>query len=254
MKGIVLAGGLGTRLYPLTKITNKHLLPLYDRPMIFFPIAKLADSGIDEIMIVTGGYNAGDFLRLLGDGSQFGLKHLHYVYQAHEGGIAEAVGLCEKYVDGDNVAVMLGDNLIEQDLSPAVDLFERNGVGARVFLKRVTNPGEYGVVEFDGKRISRIIEKPRRPPTSFAVVGFYLYDNSVFEIIRTLNPSKRKELEISDVNGIYVERRMLAYEILRGGWADAGESIAAYNKAIDFARKLAQAKPGRMQLKSNQDK
>jgi glucose-1-phosphate thymidylyltransferase len=238
MKGIILAGGLGTRLHPLTKITNKHLLPLYDRPMIFFPIAKLAQAGIKEIIIVTGGNNAGDFLRLLSDGSQFGLRQLDYIYQPTEGGIAQAIGLCENYAKGDKVAVMLGDNLIEQDLTDSVARFTKNGSGARIFLKKVPNPREYGVAKFDGSRISRIIEKPKNPPSDFAVVGIYFYDNTVFNIIKTLRPSRRNELEISDVNNIYLNNGNLKYQKLKGGWADAGESLAAYNKAIVFARQI----------------
>lgn len=238
MKGIILAGGLGKRLQPLTKITNKHLLPLYDRPMIFFAIEKLARAGIKEIMIVTGGNNAGDFLRLLGNGSQFGLRQLHYTYQANEGGIAQAIGLCENYADGDKVAVMLGDNLIEQDLSGAVSNFTKIGSGARIFLKKVPNPREYGVAEFDGNHITRIIEKPKNPPSDYAVVGIYFYDSSVFDIVKTLKPSKRNELEISDVNNVYLKNGNLKYQKLKGRWADAGESLAAYNKAIVFARRM----------------
>ena len=238
MKGIVLAGGLGTRLYPLTKITNKHLLPVYDRPMIFFPIMKLVESGIKEIMLVTGGNNAGDFLRLLGDGSQFGLKRLHYTYQANEGGIAQAIGLCENFVDGGKMVVMLGDNIIEQNLENVIKEFKADGQGAKIFLKKVANPREYGVVEFKSNRITRIIEKAQDPPSDYAVIGLYFYDADVFDIIKSLKPSKRKELEITDVNNIYLKRGKLRYHTLKGGWADAGESIAAYNKAIDFARQL----------------
>ncbi len=238
MKGIILAGGLGTRLHPLTTITNKHLLPLYDRPMIFFPIAKLAQAGVKEVIIVTGGNNAGDFLRLLGDGSQFGLRQLHYIYQPKEGGIAQAIGLCEKYVDGQKVAVLLGDNLLEQDLRAPIAEFEKNGSGARIFLKKVPNPAEYGVAIFNGRKICRIVEKPKEPPSDYAVVGFYLYDNSIFEIVRTLKPSKRNELEISDVNNIYLNNGLLKYQKLKGRWADAGESLAAYNNAITFARQM----------------
>jgi glucose-1-phosphate thymidylyltransferase len=238
MKGIILAGGLGSRLYPLTKITNKHLLPLYDRPMIYFPIAKLAQAGIKEIIIVTGGNNAGDFLRLLGDGSQFGLRQLHYTYQSHEGGIAEAVGLCENYADGGKVAVMLGDNLIEQDLSAPIVEFTKAGIGARIFLKKVPNPKEYGVAEFDGNRIRRIVEKPKNPKSDYAVTGIYFYDSDVFDIIKTLKPSRRNELEISDVNNAYLRAGKLRHHILKGRWADAGESLAAYNKAIDLARQM----------------
>lgn len=235
-----MAGGLGTRLHPLTKITNKHLLPLYDRPMIFFPIAKLAQAGIKEIIIVTGGNNAGDFLRLLGDGSQFGLRQLHFTYQPREGGIAQAVGLCEKYADGDKVAVMLGDNLIEQELRVTVADFEKNCSGARIFLKKVPNPSEYGVAAFNGQKLRRIVEKPKEPPSDYAVVGLYLYDNSVFDIVKTLKPSKRNELEISDVNNVYLKNGTLQYQKLKGRWADAGESLKAYNNAIAFARQIVE--------------
>lgn len=238
MKGIVLAGGLGTRLYPLTKITNKHLLPVYDKPMIFFPIMKLAKSEIKEIMVVTGGNNAGDFQRLLGDGSNFGLKRLHYTYQPREGGIAQAIGLCENYADGGKVVVMLGDNIIEQDLSGAVEDFHDNGQGARIFVKKVANPQEYGVAKFNGNKIMRIVEKAKNPPSNYAVVGLYFYDNSVFDIIKTLSFSKRNELEVTDINNIYLKRGELKYQKLKGGWADAGESINGYNNAIDFARQL----------------
>lgn len=239
MKGIILAGGLGTRLHPLTKITNKHLLPLYDRPMIYFPIATLATAGIKEIIIVTGGNNAGDFLRLLGDGSQFGLRQLHYTYQPQEGGIAQAIGLCENYADGGKVAVMLGDNLVDHDFTANFRDFARKGDGARIFLKAVSNPSEYGVAELEQGRIKRIVEKPARPKSKYAVVGIYLYDNTVFDIIKTLKPSKRNELEISDVNNAYLKRGKLDYANLKGGWADAGESIAAYNAAVGFARRIA---------------
>lgn len=238
MKGIILAGGLGTRLYPLTKITNKHLLPVYDRPMIFYPFAKLAQTGIEEVIIVTGGNNAGDFLRLLGDGSQFGLRQLHYIYQPQEGGIAQAIGLCRHAAGGDKVAVILGDNIIEQDITGVVREFNANGQGARIFLKKVANPREYGVAEITDGKIARIVEKPKNPRSDLAVIGMYFYDNRIFEIIETLKPSRRNELEITDVNNIYLRRGELDYRILKGGWADAGESIVTYNKAIDFARRL----------------
>jgi glucose-1-phosphate thymidylyltransferase len=242
MKGIILAGGLGSRLYPLTKITNKHLLPLYDRPMIYFPIASLAKWGIEEVMIVTGGNNAGDFLRLLGDGSQFGLKQLHYTYQPQEGGIAQAIGLCRNFADGDKLAVMLGDNLLEDDLSVAIEDFNLNGSGARIFLKKVAHPEEYGVAKLEDGVIKKIVEKPKVPPSNFAVVGFYLYDSGIFDIIDGLKPSKRNELEISDVNNIYLKKGQLDHRILKRGWADAGESIEGYNKAIDFARRMVNKK------------
>jgi glucose-1-phosphate thymidylyltransferase len=240
MKGIILAGGLGTRLYPLTKITNKHLLPLYDRPMIYFPIASLAAWGIEEVMIVTGGNNAGDFLRLLGDGSQFGLRQLHYTYQQQEGGIAQAIGLCRNFTDGGKFIVMLGDNLAADDLSGSVEEFEMNGKGAGIFLKKVARPQEYGVAELHNGVIKKIVEKPKVPLSNYAVTGIYLYDNQIFEFIDCLKPSKRNELEISDVNNLYLKKGQLDYRILKGGWADAGESIDAYNKAIEFARRLVE--------------
>lgn len=238
MKGIVLAGGLGTRLYPLTKITNKHLLPVYDKPMIYYPIRTLVKAGIREIMIVTGGNNAGDFLKLLGNGSEFGLKHLDFTYQAEEGGIAQAVGLCEYFAEGRKIAVILGDNIIEKNIKNSVTRFKKQSHGAMIFLKKVKNPREYGVAEIKGGRVARIVEKPARPKTDLAVVGMYMYDNGVFDIIRGLKPSRRGELEITDVNNAYIKRGLLRYEMLKGGWADAGESIEAYNNAVNFARKL----------------
>jgi glucose-1-phosphate thymidylyltransferase len=237
MKGIVLAGGLGTRLYPLTKITNKHLLPIYDKPMIYYPIQTLVDAGIKEIMIVTGGNNAGGFLKLLGNGSEFGLKHLDFTYQANEGGIAEAVGLCEYFAEGEKVVVILGDNIIEKSIKKAVTRFKRQKEGAKIFLKKVKNPGEYGVAEIVGKKVINISEKPRKPKSDLAVVGVYMYDNRVFDIVKTLKPSKRGELEITDVNNAYIKDGSMSYEILSGGWADAGESIDAYNDTINFVRR-----------------
>jgi glucose-1-phosphate thymidylyltransferase len=237
MKGIVLAGGLGTRLYPLTKITNKHLLPVYDKPMIYYPIQTLVNAGVREIMIVTGGNNAGDFLKLLGNGSGFGLKHLNFTYQAQEGGIAEAVGLCEYFAAGDKVVVILGDNIIQKDLKKDIARFEKQKEGAMVFLKRVKNPGEYGVAEIEGKKFVRVVEKPKSPKTNLAVIGVYMYDKKVFDIVKTLKPSRRGELEITDVNNAYIEAGLMSYTILKGGWADAGESIDAYNDTINFVRK-----------------
>jgi glucose-1-phosphate thymidylyltransferase len=242
MKGIVLAGGLGTRLYPLTKITNKHLLPLYDKPMIYYPIQTIVEAGIKEIMIVTGGNNAGDFLKLLGNGSQFGLKHLNFTYQAKEGGIAEAVGLCEYFAGGEKVIVILGDNIIQKNLKNEVVRFGKQKDGAMIFLKRVKNPREYGVAEIKNKRIIRIIEKPLKPKSDLAVIGVYMYDNKVFEIIKNLKPSKRGELEITDVNNAYIHAGTMSYSILNGGWADAGESIEAYNNTINFVRRYRGSK------------
>ncbi len=237
MKGIVLAGGLGTRLYPLTKITNKHLLPIYDKPMIYYPIQTLVNAGIREIMIVTGGNNAGDFLKLLGNGSDFGLRHLNFTYQAREGGIAEAVGLCEYFAEGQKVVIILGDNIIERGIKKAVSRFKRQKEGAMIFLKKVKNPREYGVAEIVGRKVVNIVEKPRRPKSDLAVIGVYMYDNRVFDIVKTLKPSGRGELEITDVNNAYIKEGLMTYETLTGGWADAGESIDAYNDTINFVRR-----------------
>src|SRR4030066_2111539 len=200
MRGVVLAGGLGTRLLPLTKITNKHLLPVYDRPMIYYPVQSLVDAGIKDILIVTGGNNAGDFLRLLGNGRVFGLKHLNYTYQEKEGGIAEAVGLAEEFSEGEGVIIILGDNIIGQSIRPAVEDFKRQKSGAKIFLKKVKNPREYGVAQLNGNRVGGIEEKPKRPKSNLAVIGLYMYDSRVFRIVKTLKPSKRGELEITDVN------------------------------------------------------
>jgi len=242
MKGIVLAGGLGTRLYPLTKITNKHLLPVYDKPMIFYPIRTLVNAGIKDIMIVTGGNNAGDFLKLLGNGSEFGLKHLNFTYQAREGGIAEAIGLCEYFAGAGKVIIILGDNILERSIRKAVIDFEKRGDGAMIFLKKVKNPREYGVAEIKGRRVAKIIEKPTRPKSNLAVIGVYMYDNRVFDIVKTLKPSKRGELEITDVNNAYIEMGAMSYAMLSGGWADAGESITAYNDTINFVREHGSSK------------
>lgn len=244
MKGIVLAGGLGTRLYPLTKITNKHLLPVYDKPMIYYPIRTLVNAGIREIMIVTGGNNAGDFLKLLGNGSEFGLKHLDFTYQEKEGGIAQAIGLCEYFAGGEKIIVILGDNILEKSVKKAVARFKKQKEGAMIFLKKVKNPGEYGVAEIKNGNVIRIVEKPKKPGGDLAVVGVYMYDNSVFDIIRTLKPSRRGELEITDVNNAYIKKGLMTYERLAGGWADAGESIDSYNDTINFVRKHGANKTG----------
>jgi glucose-1-phosphate thymidylyltransferase len=236
MKGIILAGGLGTRLHPLTKITNKHLLPVYDKPMIYYPIQTLVNAGIDDIMLVTGGNNAGDFLRLLGNGSQFGLKHLNYTYQEREGGIAEAVGLCENFVAGSKMVIILGDNIVERGIGSAVQAFRKQERGARILLKRVKNPREYGIAEIEDSRIVRIVEKPKEPKSDLAVIGVYMYDNRVFDIVRDLKPSNRGELEITDVNNVYLEGGELTYSILEGHWADAGESIDALLETNIFVK------------------
>ena len=222
MKGIVLAGGLGTRLAPLTQVTNKHLLPVYDKPMIYYPIETLIQGGITDIMIVTGGNSAGDFLKLLGNGQEFGLKDLYYTYQRGEGGIAKALSLAEHFADGKKVVVILGDNIIEDDISHAVDRFRHQKEGARIFLKEVSDPERFGVPEIKNGKVTQIEEKPKKPKSKYAVTGIYMYDKNVFDVIKTLKPSKRGELEISDVNNIYIKQGTLEYDILPGYWTDAG--------------------------------
>ncbi|MFH1679259.1 MAG: sugar phosphate nucleotidyltransferase [Candidatus Eisenbacteria bacterium] len=222
MKGIVLAGGLGTRLHPLTKITNKHLLPVYDKPMIYYPIRTLVHAGITDILIVTGGNHSGDFLTLLGNGKEFGLQHLNYTYQEGEGGIAEALGLAEYFAAGEKTCVILGDNIIERSIARAVDAFRKQPKGARILLKEVPDPERFGVPVIEGERIARIVEKPKEPPSRYAVTGIYMYDARVFEIIGGLEPSARGELEITDVNNAYVETGDLAWDVLEGWWTDAG--------------------------------
>ncbi|CAN5859970.1 sugar phosphate nucleotidyltransferase [soil metagenome] len=222
MKGVVLAGGLGTRLRPLTAVTNKHLLPVYDQPMIHYPIRTLVNAGITDIIIVTGGNSAGDFLKLLGNGKAFGLKHLNYTYQEGEGGIAEALALVEHFAANDPVCVVLGDNIIEGNISSAVRSYRHQGGGAKVILKKVPDPQRFGVPELDGRRVVRIEEKPKQPKSEYAVIGIYMYDSGVYEIIRTLKPSGRGELEITDVNNAYIERDEMSWEELEGWWTDAG--------------------------------
>ena len=222
MKGVVLAGGLGTRLYPLTKITNKHLLPVHDKPMIFYPVQALINAGIRDILIVTGGNNAGDFLRLLGNGKEFGLQHINYTYQEGEGGIAAALSLAEYFSAKEKICVILGDNIIEMNILAAVQDFEKQKRGAKILLKEVPDPQRFGVPEIRGKKIVKIEEKPKNPRSKFAVIGIYLYDSAVFDITRTLRPSARGELEITDVNNEYIRRGNLTYDILEGWWTDAG--------------------------------
>jgi len=236
MKGVILAGGLGTRLMPCTKITNKHLLPVYDKPMIYYPLKTLVGAGLSDIMIVTGGNNAGDFLRLLGNGSEFGLKDISYTYQEGEGGIADALKLAEDFADNDKIAVMLGDNVIESDITGAVKEFNRQEKGAKIFLKEVDNPERFGVAEIKDGRVINIAEKPEKPVSSYAVVGIYMYDNDVFEIIRSLKPSDRGELEITDVNNEYIKRGTMAYSILEGWWTDAGTSFESLFRASSLVR------------------
>jgi glucose-1-phosphate thymidylyltransferase len=222
MKGIVLAGGLGTRLRPLTSVTNKHLLPVYNQPMIYYPIQTLVHAGIKDIMIVTGGNSAGDFLRLLKNGKDFGLKHLNYSYQEGEGGIAEALSLAEHFAAGEPICVVLGDNIIEGNICRAVRAYRHQGGGAKILLKKVPDPERFGVPELDGRRVVRIEEKPQTPKSDYAVIGIYMYDAEVFEIIKTLKPSGRGELEITDVNNAYIEREEMTWDELEGWWTDAG--------------------------------
>ncbi len=222
MKGIVLAGGLGTRLRPLTVVTNKHLLPVYNQPMIYYPIQTLVDAGIQDIMIVTGGNSAGDFLKLLGNGKTFGLKHLNYTYQEGEGGIADALSLVEHFAAGEPVCVVLGDNIIEGNICQAVRAYRHQGGGAKILLKEVSDPQRFGVPELEGKRVVRIEEKPKEPKSNYAVIGVYMYDAEVFEIIKTLKPSARNELEITDVNNAYIARGEMTWNELEGWWTDAG--------------------------------
>ena len=222
MKGVVLAGGLGSRLKPLTKVTNKHLLPVYNQPMIYYPIQTLVGAGINDIMIVTGGNSAGDFLKLLGNGKEFGLKHLNYTYQEGEGGIAAALSLVEHFADDEPVCVVLGDNIIEGNIRRAKEDYEKQGGGAKILLKKVHDPQRLGVPLLDGDRVLRIEEKPENPKSDYAVIGIYFYDARVFDIIKTLKPSDRGELEITDVNNDYINRGAMTWNELEGWWTDAG--------------------------------
>jgi glucose-1-phosphate thymidylyltransferase len=243
MKGIVLAGGTGSRLFPLTKITNKHLLPVYDKPMIYYPIKTLVDAGIHEILLVTGGRNAGDFLRLLGNGRDFGLRHLNYTYQEGEGGIAQALSLAEYFAAGDKLCVILGDNILEHDIAHAARSFEKQEQGAHILLKEVASPERFGVPVFASGKIVTIEEKPRKPASQYAVTGVYFYDQSVFEKIGRLKPSGRGELEITDVNNAYLSEGTMQYSFVKGWWTDAGtfESLrTATNLVAETAAKSRQ--------------
>ncbi len=233
MKGVILAGGLGTRVLPLTRVTNKHLLPVYDKPMIYYPIQCLVNASIEEIMIVTGGNDAGDFLRLLGNGHEFGLQDLHYTYQEGEGGIADALRLAEHFAEGDKIVIVLGDNIIEKNIRRAVGEFFAQRRGAKVLLKEVPDPERFGVAEIDNGRLVGIEEKPKQPKSNLAVTGIYMYDRQVFDIIHTLKPSGRGELEITDVNNAYIEQGTMTYDILEGWWTDAGTF-----KSLDRAWRL----------------
>lgn len=236
MKGIVLAGGLGTRLRPLTKVTNKHLLPVYDRPMIYYPIQTLCDAGIRDIMIVTGGDSAGDFLRLLGNGAAFGLKDISYTYQEGEGGIADALRLCEHFAEGQRIVVVLGDNILQNGIAPYLQNFARQASGARILLKEVADAERFGVPELENGRIVRIDEKPARPKSGYAVTGVYMFDRRVFDFIKTLTPSRRGELEIADVHNRYIADGDLYYDVLEGWWSDAGTFESLFHAAQLVAR------------------
>ena len=240
MKGVILAGGTGTRLHPLTRITNKHLLPIYDRPMVTYAIEALVKAGVTELMLVTGGTHAGEFLRLLGNGHEYGIDRLLYAYQEKPGGIAEALGLTERFVDGDQVVVMLADNVVERSIQPAVTNFKAQDRGARILLSRIEDPAHLrhlGVPELDDSgKVTNIVEKPDDPPSAFGVTGIYFYDPNVYQVIPTLKPSGRGELEITDVNNYYIRSGLMQYDVLDGFWGDAGESIDAYYEVNDFVR------------------
>lgn len=234
MKGVILAGGLGKRLEPLTRITNKHLLPVYGKPMIYYPIQTLVDAGIKDILIVTGGNHAGEFLRLLGNGSEFGLKAINYTYQKGEGGIAEALKLAEHFSDNDKIVVILGDNLIEKSIKHYVQDFSKQPKGAKILLKKVDDPERFGVAEVKGNHIMKIVEKPKHPKSDYAVTGIYMYDKEVFDIAKALKPSKRGELEITDVNNEYIKRGEMTFTILDGWWSDCGthEALLRANNLV----------------------
>ncbi|MFI5206491.1 MAG: sugar phosphate nucleotidyltransferase [Gemmatimonadales bacterium] len=232
MKGVILAGGLGSRLFPMTRVTNKHLLPIYDRPMIYYPLRTLVDAGISEILLVTGGNNAGDFLKLIGNGHEFGLKHVHYTYQEGEGGIADALGLAEDFADGEPLCVILGDNILQRSIKPSVERYAKRGKGATILLKEVPDPERFGVPALENGRIVAIEEKPKQPKSRYAVIGVYMYDARVFEIIHGLAPSERGELEITDVNNRYLAWGELSHEIIDGWWTDAGTVESLYHATM----------------------
>ena len=238
---MILAGGTGSRLHPLTRITNKHLLPIYDRPMISYAVEALVMAGVTEIMLVTGGTHAGEFLRLLGNGHEYGVDRMLYAYQERPGGIAEALGLTERFVGDDRLVVILADNVVERSIKPSVENFARQRAGARILLSKLQDRAHLrhlGVARFDGDgRVCEIVEKPKEPPSEFAVTGIYLYDSRVFQVLPTLTPSGRGELEITDVNNWYLAQGTMEYDVLEGFWGDAGESIEAYYKVNDWVRK-----------------
>jgi glucose-1-phosphate thymidylyltransferase len=249
MKGIVLAGGTGSRLFPLTKITNKHLLPIYDKPMIYYPIQTLVDAGIRDILLVTGGRNSGDFLRLLANGKGFGLAHLNYTYQEGEGGIADALALAEHFADGDKICVILGDNILEKSIKDAVDAFKKQEHGARILLKQVSDAERFGVAEMDGARIVGIEEKPRMPKSTYAVTGIYMYDETVFDKVKVLVPSGRGELEITDVNNAYIREGTMTYSFVDGWWTDAG----TFESLLRATNLVAQTRTPEQRKKAEED-
>jgi glucose-1-phosphate thymidylyltransferase len=243
MKGIVLAGGTGSRLFPLTKITNKHLLPIYNRPMIYYPVQTLVEAGIEDIMVVTGGRHSGDFLQLLANGKQFGLKHINYTYQEGEGGIADALALAEHFADGQKICVILGDNIIEGSIRQAAEEFRQRPEGAHILLKEVHDAERFGVAEVHGEKILGIEEKPKYPKSNYAVTGVYMYDASVFDKIKTLVPSRRGELEITDVNNAYIREGLMGFSFLEGWWTDAGTFESLLRAANLVAQSAAKAAP-----------
>jgi glucose-1-phosphate thymidylyltransferase len=245
MKGVILAGGTGSRLFPLTKVTNKHLLPVYDKPMIYYPLECMAKAGIEEVLLVTGGNNSGDFIRLLGNGRDFGLKNLNYTYQEGAGGIAQALGLAEHFAGGESICLILGDNILEFTIREACGKFKEQKEGAKILLSRVENPRAYGVAEMEGDRVVRIVEKPKEPKSDWAVIGIYFYDKNVFDFVRKLKPSARNELEITDVNNAYIEQGHMTYDKVHGFWADAGENIDFYLKACNTVAKCGANKEGK---------
>ena len=246
MKGVVLAGGTGSRLFPLTKITNKHLLPIFDQPMIYYPIQTLVDAGIRDILVVTGGRNAGDFLRLLANGKHFGLSHIDFTYQEGEGGIAEALNLAHHFADGHKICVILGDNIIEGNIRGAVEEFRKQPRGARILLKEVQDAERFGVAELVDDMVVNIEEKPRRPKSNYAVTGIYMYDTTIFDKINTLEPSARGELEITDVNNAYIREGTMSFSMLEGWWTDAGtfdSLLRASNLVASTLRKPVEGTP-----------
>lgn len=240
MKGVVLAGGLGTRLRPLTSITNKHLLPVYDRPMIYYPLQTLAEAGIRDVMVVTGGNSAGNFMQLLGDGRDFGFRCLNYAYQTGEGGIAQAIGLTRAFVGSDSFVVILGDNILENSIAGYVDKFMKQGSGARILYRQVDNPGDYGVAQLKGGRVVSIEEKPENPKSNYAVIGVYMYDNRAFEFIDSLKPSGRGELEVTDLNNAYIEAGEMQADEISGWWSDCGASINNLLEANNRVRQISE--------------